>query len=62
MKEKSLLESNSYLKRSGKTGEFMVRNIASNTAIETRESVAVVSARLIKLQISKPAKLVKKSV
>jgi hypothetical protein len=60
MKEKSLLKTNSYLKPSTKNDQFLVRNIASSTAIETRESVAKISAKMIKLQTSKPAVLQKK--
>ena len=60
MNNKSLLNTNAYLKRDSHTGKFLDRNIASNTAVETKESVAVVNAKILKLRAEKPAKLLKK--
>ena len=60
MKAKSLSRTNPYLQRSVKTGQWIVTNVASSTAVETKKSVSVVRERAISLQSSRPAKLPKK--
>ena len=60
MKKTSLLNTNPHLQHDSQSGEFMVRNLASNTAVETKESVANVSARIMKLKLKRPSELQKK--
>lgn len=46
MKNKSLAQSNPYLKDSARSRKMRVRSIASNTAIETGESISSIEAKL----------------
>lgn len=46
MKTKTLSQTNTYLKRGQEARQLRIRCIASSTAIETGEPVAVIEARL----------------
>lgn len=61
MKEKSLLKTNPWIARDASTGQFLVRNIASNTVVETNGSIKETSNRILTLRSAKPAKPSKKS-
>ena len=50
MKENSLLKTNSYLKDSDKAQQLKTRSIASSTAIETGESIAVIEQKTNRLR------------
>ena len=49
MKENSLLNTNRYLKDSDKAQRLITRSIASSTAIETGESIAVIEQKINRL-------------
>ena len=50
MKENSLLNTNRYLKDSDKAQRLITRSIASSTAIETGESIAVIEQKINRLR------------
>ena len=52
MKTNSLTKTNPYLKDPVKAQELMTRSIASSTAIETGESIAVLEQKIIRLRSS----------
>jgi hypothetical protein len=61
MKEKSLSKTNPWIARHASSGQFIVRNIASSTAVETNYSIKDTSNRILTLRAAKPAKPSKKS-
>jgi hypothetical protein len=61
MKEKSLTNTNSWIKRDPSNGRLLDRNIASNTAIETSQSVKDLSAQVLNLRVGNSVKPTKKS-
>ena len=50
MKENSLSKTNRYLTNPVKAQQLMTRSIASSTAIETRESIAVIEQKINRLR------------
>lgn len=50
MKENSLSKTNRYLKNPVKAQQLMTRSIASSTAIETGESIAVIEQKINRLR------------
>lgn len=50
MKENSLSKTNRYLKNPVKAQQLMTRSIASSTAIETGESIAVIEYKINRLR------------
>ena len=50
MKENSLLNTNRYLKDPDKAQRLITRSIASSTAIETDESIAVIEQKINRLR------------
>jgi len=56
MKENSLLNTNRYLKDPDKAQRLITRSIASSTAIETGESIAVIEQKINRLR-SKPFRI-----
>jgi len=50
MKANSLTKTNPYLKDPVKAQELITRSIASSTAIETGESIAVIEQKIIRLR------------
>ena len=61
MKEKSLTNTNPWIKSDPSNGRFLDRNIASSTAIETNQSVKELSAQVLNLRVGNSVKPTKKS-
>ena len=57
MGKQTLKEANRYLRDASKAKRALARNVASSTAIETGESIAVLEARIMARQLRRnPAK------
>jgi hypothetical protein len=62
MNKKSLINTNPYLHLNAELGQQIARNVASSTAVETGQTVAVIMERINQLRARKPQVLQQKHV